>query len=233
MERGFLTGNLTDLMVGVPGNDVDVLRRRVLNVVGHELRTPVSTVSGLSSELEQRYPDDDLVEAIARNARRLDHLVDDLLLAAAIGTVVPIGDPVEVDLVGAVRAAWRTRGDEASLAVQGEARVRAREVVVAKVLDMVIDNALVHGAPPFAVTASVDDGRAVLEVANGGPVVSDDELALAVEAFYRTERGVTNAPGLGLGLAIANTLVTADGGTLSLRPGEHAGVVARIELPAA
>ena len=220
-------------MAEVRGDDVDLLRRRVLNVVGHELRTPVSTVAGLSQELERRYPDDDLVEAVARNARRLDHLVDDLLLAAAVGTVVPVGDPVAVDLVGAVRAAWRTRGDEASLSVEGAATARAREVVVAKVLDMVIDNALVHGAPPFAVTASIADGRAVLEVANGGPVVTDDELELAIEAFYRTERGVTNAPGLGLGLAIANTLVTADGGTLSLRPGEPAGVVARIELPAA
>jgi two-component system, OmpR family, phosphate regulon sensor histidine kinase PhoR len=76
--------------------DVDLLRRRVLNVVGHELRTPVSTLAGLATELENcddARVRDELVAAVARNARRLDRLVRDLLLAASIETVVPTDPP--------------------------------------------------------------------------------------------------------------------------------------------
>ena len=200
-------------MATTGGADVDLLRRRVLNVVGHELRTPVSTVRGLADELAARYGDDDLVEALARNARRLDRLVDDLLLAAAV-------------------AAWERRAGGIPLAVAGEAVARARLPVVVKVLDMVVDNAIVHGEPPYTLTGSTHGDCVVIELANGGAPISDADLELAIEAFYRSERGVTNAPGLGLGLAIANTLVTADGGTLSLRPGDSSGVVARVELPA-
>ena len=219
-------------MATTGGADVDLLRRRVLNVVGHELRTPVSTVRGLADELAARYGDDDLVEALARNARRLDRLVDDLLLAAAVGTVVPVAEATDVDVVAAAVAAWERRAGGIPLAVAGEAVARARLPVVVKVLDMVVDNAIVHGEPPYTLTGSTHGDCVVIELANGGAPISDADLELAIEAFYRSERGVTNAPGLGLGLAIANTLVTADGGTLSLRPGDSSGVVARVELPA-
>jgi signal transduction histidine kinase len=221
-------------MTGASSGEIDLLRRRVLNVVGHELRTPVSTVRGLADELEQRAGGDEVVEALARNARRLDQLVHDLLLAAAIGTAVPVGEPEAVDLVQAVRDAWTRAGREpGDLAVEGEATAMARTAVVSKALDVLVDNAVTHGEPPFAARLHSADGTAVIELSNGGEELGAEDLALAVEAFYRSERGVTNAPGLGLGLAIAHTLATADGGALSLGPADGGGVVARLELPSA
>lgn len=222
-------------MPGETSAEIDLLRRRVLNVVGHELRTPVSTVRGLADELEQRAGGDEVIAALARNARRLDDLVQDLLLAAAIGTVVPVGDPEPVDLAAAAREAWGRAGGDATapLAVTGEARARARPVVVGKALDVLVDNALKHGEPPYEARVRTDGDRAVVELANAGEAPAAAELALALEAFYRTESGVTNAPGLGLGLAIAHTLATADGGTVSVGPGDAGGVVACLQLPVA
>src|SRR4051812_42371960 len=86
--------------------DVELLRRRVLNVVGHELRTPVSTLAGLAAELESCEDDAvrmELTAAVARNARRLDRLVRDLLLAASIETVVPTDAPEPIDLLAMAR----------------------------------------------------------------------------------------------------------------------------------
>jgi signal transduction histidine kinase len=218
--------------MAAPTNDADLLRRRILNVVGHELRTPVSTLAGLAQQLE-RCDDEaerhELTEAIARNARRLDRLVDDLLLAAGVTTVVPVAEPVAVDLVAVARSAWTGPPG----AVTGRAVALVREESARRAVGELLDNAIGYGTEPFAVTGSEADGRAVIEVANGGPPVSEDEIALAAELFFRGERAVTARAGLGLGLSLARTVVEADGGSLTIGPRPGGGVVARIELPSA
>jgi signal transduction histidine kinase len=218
------------VVMGDSMRDVDLLRRRVLNVVGHELRTPVTTLSGLSRELE-RCTDEErrnqLLEAVTRNAQRLERLLDDLLLAAGITTVVPVEQSASIDLVAEIRGQWR--GPEAD--VQGAAVAFARPASVRRALDALVDNAVGHGEPPFVVTASVDGDCAVLEIANGGAEVTTEDLEAAAELFFRGERAVTNRAGLGVGLSVARTLLEADGGTLQLRPQDGGGVVARVELP--
>ena len=61
---------------------LDLARRRFVNVVGHELRTPVTTLRGLSEELIQATEDElsDLAPAILRSARRVESLLDALIL---------------------------------------------------------------------------------------------------------------------------------------------------------
>ena len=210
--------------------DVDLLRRRVLNVVGHELRTPVTTLSGLAHELEDC--DDaelchELAEAVARNARRLDRLVDDLLLAAGVTTVVPVDAPVRVDLVALARSLWT--GPVSAL--EGQATALVRQESARRAVTELVDNATIYGTAPYAIVGSETDEHAVLEVANGGPELSEAEIALAAELFFRGERAVTTRPGLGIGLALARTVVEADGGSLTLRPRPGGGVIARLELP--
>jgi signal transduction histidine kinase len=210
--------------------DVDLLRRRVLNVVGHELRTPVTTLSGLATQLERCTDADErrlLLTAVARNAQRLERLVDDLLLAAGISTVVPVEEPEAIDLVATARSQWTGRPD----AISGSSVAVARRTSVRRILGAVLDNAITHGEAPFAIVGSVDGERAVLEVSNGGPSLSAAELETAAELFFRGERAVTTHAGLGVGLAMARTLIEADGGSLQLRPRDGGGVVARIELP--
>ena len=212
-------------------SDVDLLRRRVLNVFGHELRTPVSTLSGLARELETCDDDgkrSELAAAVARSARRLDRLVDDLLLAAGITTLVPVEEAQAVDLVATARSLWTGPGD----AISGCAVALARPQVARRALTELLDNATIYGEAPFSITAWATGGRAIVEIANGGPAISDEELALALELFFRGERAVTTQAGLGLGLAVARTLVEADGGDIALRAGPAGGVIAHLELPA-
>lgn len=211
--------------------DVDLLRRRVLNVVGHELRTPATTLAGLAHQLERR--DDagraEIIPALVRHADRLDHLVENLLLASSITTVVPVGDRHPVELVGTAREIWT---GEPAPEFTGEAVAVARPDSVRRVLGELLTNATVHGEPPVVISGRQVDDTAELEVVSGGPIVSDADLALATEAFYRGERAVTAAAGLGLGLAVARTLARADGGDVSVRAGDGGGVVARLTLPA-
>jgi signal transduction histidine kinase len=218
--------------MGVDKTDVDLLRRRILNVVGHELRTPVSTLAGLAAELEGCSDEHlrlELIEAVARNARRLDRLVEDLLLASSIETVVPVTPSEVVELVETAR---RTGERPLTVTFSGSARARCRPEAAQRALGALLDNAARYGEPPVTVTGVEVGAMALVEVSSGGPVVPEAELALATELFFRGERAVTTHPGLGIGLAVARTLARAEGGDVSIRSREGGGVIACLELPA-
>jgi signal transduction histidine kinase len=213
---------------GVSDN-LDLLRRRVLNVIGHELRTPVTTVRGLAESLALA-PDDatrtSLTDALVRSASRLERLVDDLLLASGVTTASPVGPVTEVDLAAAVqRAGWTD-------AVEGGATASARAAAVDRMLEPIVDNALRHGQP-VEVRISSHGTRAIVDVESAGPELGEGDVALLCEPFFRGETAVMTAPGLGLGLAIARTIARAEGGDVHAHARVGGGLVVRLELPCA
>lgn len=100
-------------------------------------------------------------------------------------------------------------------------------------LDNVVRNAVTHGrgadgaAARVVVTVGVEGDVAVLTVDDDGPGISQADRARVVSAF---ERGSTNVPGSGLGLAVAERVARAHGGTLSLGSSPLGGTRVRIEL---
>jgi signal transduction histidine kinase len=210
-------------------SELDLLRRRVVNVIGHELRTPVTTVRGLAESLAD-VPDEReraaLTAALVRSAVRLERLVDDLLLASGVFTASPVGDVASVDLADAVRrAGWPA-------AIEGTATASARRESVDRILDPIIDNARRHGEP---LEARLHDGgeQVVVDIESTGPEMGEGDATLLCEPFFRGEAAVMTAPGLGLGLAIARTIARAEGGDVHAHPRAGGGLVVRIELPRA
>lgn len=216
--------------VAAAPDELDLLRRRVVNVVGHELRTPVTTVRGLAESLAGDDIDDEtrrqLTEALVRSAVRLEGLVDDLLLASGIFTASPTGDAVAVDLADAVRRA----GWPSSAPIEGAAVAHARPEAVDRALAPIVDNALRHGSP-VEVRLEVHGSNAVVDVESAGPEIADGEAALLCEPFFRGEAAVMTAPGLGLGLAIARTVARYEGGDVTAHARTGGGLVVRLELP--
>lgn len=214
---------------------LDAVRRRFLSVVGHELRTPVTTLRGLAEELEHADAAHlrELTPAIVRSARRVEGLLDDLLLAADITTVLPVGDPEPIDLVAAAQATWDSLDAEDDLVLTGEPeliaslRPGAADILLARVLD----NARRYGAAPFELAAKRTDGRAQLTMSSGGAELQPDDVHLAFELFYRGEAAVTSAPGFGLGLPVARALARQHGGELTLAPHAGGGLEVLIDLP--
>jgi two-component system phosphate regulon sensor histidine kinase PhoR len=215
---------------------LDLARRRFVNVVGHELRTPVTTLRGLCEELERATEPElrDLAPAIVRNARRVETLLDDLLLATDITTALPVGDPEPVDLVTCAQATWDAldNGTELGLTGDHEAIVSMRPGAADTMLERVLDNAIRYGNPPVSLFATTDGDRVRLTVSSEGVELKPDDVHLAFELFYRGEGAVTSAPGFGLGLPVARALARQHDGDLHLEPRPGGGLDVMIDLPA-
>jgi signal transduction histidine kinase len=217
---------------------IDLLRRRVLNVVGHELRTPVTTLRGLAESLgstDDPKQEAALHDAIRRTARRTEALLDDLLLAAGVSTALPVAAPEPTSVLEAARAAWRqleSVTEEDDVTVQGDVAALAAPGVVEKVLREVLDNAVRYGDEPTEVRCATDAGDAVIVVADRGLGVPEAELPLLTEAFFRGERAVLGHHSLGLGLAVVRALVEHQGGIVEVR-NVDGGFEVELRLPAA
>ena len=215
---------------------LDLARRRFVNVVGHELRTPVTTLRGLSEELVNASDTEmrELAPAIVRSARRVETLLDDLLLATDITTALPVGDPEPVDLVACAQATWDAVEDAGELTLSGahEAIVLMRPRAADIMLERVLDNAHRYGGPPFCFTADVNADRVQIMVSSEGAELRPDDVHLAFELFYRGEGAVTSAPGFGLGLPVARALARQHDGDLHLEPRPGGGLDVTIDLPA-
>jgi signal transduction histidine kinase len=214
---------------------LDLARRRFVNVVGHELRTPITTLRGLSEELTAATDAElrELAPAILRSARRVEKLLDDLLLATDITTALPVGDPEPVDLVACAQATWDSEesGSELSLTGDNEAVVSMRPRAADTMLERVLDNAHRYGSPPYSFDAEAGADRVRITVSSGGPDLQADDVHLAFELFYRGEGAVTSAPGFGLGLPVARALARQHDGDLHIEPRAGGGLDVIIDLP--
>jgi signal transduction histidine kinase len=211
---------------------LDLVRRRVINVVGHELRTPLTTIRGLAELLADASEDElreTLIPALVRSARRAERLLDDLLIAAEIETAVPVepGEPVDVGpIVHEVTA-------DTAVVVEGEpdGPVLAHADAVAHTIAHLVDNAdqYADDTPTVHFEADADTVDVVIET----PVDHEmPDLQLAFELFFRGEQAVTRAAGLGVGLPIARALARMDGGDVTIDQ-EGDAVVTRLRLPRA
>jgi signal transduction histidine kinase len=105
---------------------------------------------------------------------------------------------------------------------------------LAQVLDNLVGNAVKFTPPGGRVDVScfAANGSVVVEVADTGVGIPEDELPQVFERFFRaTSAARAEAPGTGLGLAISRTIVEAHGGSISVRSREGAGTTFHVELP--
>jgi signal transduction histidine kinase len=202
------------------------LQRNFVADVSHELRTPLTTLRGNLALLRRRpaLPEKeqkDILDDVVSESERLIRLVADLLTLARAeaGRLlhverVPVATLVEETCRQArLLDPQRTIVDEAP----GAEAVLADPNALKQVLLILLDNAILHGQGEVRVTVqreTAHDGVSI-SVRDQGPGIAPEAQARLFERFYRGERA-THKPGLGLGLTIAQALVEAQEGTLSV-----------------
>jgi signal transduction histidine kinase len=186
----------------------------------HQLRTPLAALR-LRLEDVTLWPDVPAavrveMEAAITEVDRLADTTTDLLELARRGGIGTGGDVVVEALVGEVVDGWRPVFGEAGRAVDlrtgGEgAVVETSERSLRQVLDVLLDNALVHGDGAVEVEVCGTDGDVAIRVCDAGCIAPD----MARRVFERSVRSPATG-GSGIGLALAQTIAEALGARLSL-----------------
>ena len=223
--------------------------RQFVADASHELRTPLASIQGyteVARRLVAERPDarrDDLVYALTRvhaESRRMSQLVEDMLLLARLDAGRPLENndvdlsQMVIDAVSDAHMAGPEHRWALDLPDQPVVVVADRQRLH-QVLSNLLSNARVHtpAGTKVATTLAVgDDGSTTLTVADSGPGIPPDLLPEIFERFARGDESRSRAAGsTGLGLAIAQAVAQAHGGTISVNSGPN-GSAFTVTLPA-
>ena len=259
-EQGTLTGDdLDDLMrfneaidqslaesISRYTQDIDQAREIYIAILGHDLRSPLGAVlmgaqfmldTGGLAESHQI-----VTERIVRSARRMNQMVGDLLdfTRGRLGTGITIAREA-ADLDTVVRhAVEETTSAHPEANVQftasGDLRGSWDVARISQVITNLLGNAVQHGTPKslITVTAQGEADEVVVRIHNLGPPIPKAALPGIFSPFKRIYAGQTapsSSGSLGLGLYIAERVVTAHGGRIDVRSSAEAGTLFTVRLP--
>jgi signal transduction histidine kinase len=190
----------------------------------HQLRTPLTALRLQLEALQVDSAEQPAVIDALAEVDRLDATIDELL---ALGAPETAREPVDLEAlvterVGAWRALARAQGRRVVVQAVATPRVRVRPAAIGQSLQVLLDNALEHGAGTVTVSIQPVAGGVRLAVGDEGPGIPD----LDVEAGPVDRRVVR-----GRGLPMARSLVEAEGGHLRVERPPSGGLVALL-LPA-
>jgi two-component system, OmpR family, sensor kinase len=246
-----LNGMLTQIQEAVASTDSSAEKargsedrmRRFITDASHELRTPLTTIRGFAELYRQGAARDVgmLLSRIESEASRMGMLVDDLLLLARLDVQRPL-EHLRVDLLAlasdAVHDAQaidprRTITMEV-LDGPGTPEVLGDEPRIRQVLSNLVANALQHtpSGADVVLRVGTEGDNALLEVADRGPGMTQEDASRVFERFYRTDSSRARASGgTGLGLSIVDSLVHAHGGAVTVTTAPGQGCCFRVTLP--
>lgn len=222
----------------------DELRTAMLRAVSHDLRTPLAGIKAAISSLRQ--PDvgwseeerSDFMQSIESETDRLTNIVTNLLDLSRVeaGVLRPAMHVISPeDMVSLVlRNTNDERGQVHVVAEEGLPDIRVDPALLERALVNLVGNALKWSPPGGSIevrTESDGDGVAIV-VVDHGPGIPPGKKDQVLQPFHRLDDNRV-AGGLGLGLAIADRLIVANGGRLELLDTPGGGVTARVRLPSA
>lgn len=227
---------------------LDVYKGRLIATVSHELKNPLTAIVGhlelLDGAPELSASSRSSVSAIGRGARRLQRVIDDLLLLSKVGdpesSIIPTPvhlQPVVEDVcdLGAVSA--RRGGVRVELDVPREPVVAVGDAEELDcLLTNLLSNAVKYSPEGTTVTLSLhrDGDEVVLTCRDQGIGISPEDQEQLFSEFFRSADPAARAqPGTGLGLAIVARIVERHHGTITVTSTLGQGSTFTVRLPAA
>ena len=222
----------------------DTRRQALTADIAHELRNPLAIQRARLEALQDGlYPlDKENLALIAEQNRQLTHLVEDLrtLALADSGELTLNKRPVDLrEICMDTLARFEPQAEMKQIHLLADCPAQsiileADKERLQQIQDNLMQNALRYTPETGKIQLSLNrfDGKAVLQIHNSGPQISEEVLRHLFERFYRGDKGRDRSSGgTGLGLAIARKLAEAHGGTLLGENHPQGGVVFTLTLP--
>lgn len=218
--------------------------RDFLMNVGHDLRTPLTTIRGYAEGLDGGDIDaDDLPRVAAvldRQTDRLSRLIEDLMLLARLEAREFTLRPERVDVAAHLKEivdGYRTRADELHIrleaAIEHVGDVMIDPDRIGQVLGNLVDNAFRYAPEGGTVTVSLGPhpGGFIVAVSDTGPGIDAEDVSRVFDRLYVAQRYRPVRPeGSGLGLSIVKELVDAMGGLIDVRSEPGSGTTIAVTM---
>jgi two-component system, OmpR family, sensor histidine kinase MprB len=242
-ELARLTASFNEMLGALAASQEQ--QRRLVADAGHELRTPLTSMrtnlellAAASRPGAPNLPDAEraeILDDVQAQVAELSTLVGDLVELAREDAPMVVHEPVELTevVLRALERARRRAGDVefdpllVPWTLAGDATALERAVL------NLLDNAAKWSPPGGRVRVQmrpVDEWSIVLEVADAGPGIADEDLPFVFERFYRAATSRT-MPGSGLGLAIVRQVAVRHGGAVWAGRAPEGGALLAMRLP--
>ncbi len=224
---------------------VENLRRELIANISHDLRTPLTLISGYS-EVMRDIPGEitpENLQTIIDETSRLTSLVNDMLEISKIqsGNLTPTFSRISLTaLLQSIMDTYRTltacQGYELTLSAEppeGDIYIMGDSAMIVRAINNLINNALTYtGADhTVAVHQIASPTRARIEVSDSGPGIPREKLDMIWERYYKVDaEHKRSAVGTGLGLSIVKSIVAMHGGSYGVRSREGYGSTFWIEF---
>jgi len=224
----------------------DRARREFVANVSHEIHSPLSSIQGFADMLQTPDLSDELRRAyagvIGQEARRLSALSRQLLLLSTLDNAEEAGiakqeHHLKRQLQHALRLMeWQLTEKQMSvrISVPDRLAIRGDGVLLLQVWTNLLSNAVKHvpEGRSIAIRAVAEDGKCVVEVADTGDGIPEDQLPFIYDRFFRGDKARSRASGsTGLGLSIVQKIVHLHGGTIEAFSRAGEGTTFRVTLP--
>lgn len=222
------------------------LRANLLRSISHDLRTPLTSISGNASNLlsnEEKFDDEtkkQLYSDIYDDSMWLINLVENLLSVTRIEegrlNIRPATEILDEVITEALQHISRKktehkisfRASEDFILVKVDARL------IMQVIINIVDNAIKYTQKDseIVITTQKRQNMAVVRIADNGLGIPDDMKPLVFDMFYSGAKGMADSRrSLGLGLSLCKAIITAHGGELELSDNTPHGAVFTFSLP--
>lgn len=202
-------------------------RTSVVGAIAHDLRTPLSRLHFHLAAAP---------EPVRKAAEEEIHQMEQL-----IGTTLDFVDnesrprmlePLDLGmLVEGLVDDFADMGEDVAIVDRQSITIAGDMILLKRLFTNLIDNAVKYG-DIARVSVRRDGGTAIIEVADDGPGMAEDQIVRAFEPFFRGEPSRNRKTGgVGLGLSIVQSAVQAHGGSVTLKKGTEGGMRARVVLP--
>ncbi len=221
--------------------DLDEMKNTFLAAVSHELRSPLTSILGLSLTLERQseLPAEDqadLLERLSTNARKLDRLLKDLLDIDRLsrGIVTPLYRITDVGtLARRMVTSIEALADRTVVVEIDPVVISIDQAKVERIIENLMVNAVRHTTPDRTIWLKVreQDGGALIAVEDDGVGVPMDLREAIFEPFTQGPTPSSHSPGTGIGLSLVGRFAELHRGRAWVEEREGGGASFRVFLP--
>lgn len=217
------------------------LQKQFITDAGHELKTPLTSISTSADVLAMADEDNEWVDNIRRQCRRLSKLVANLVTLSRLDESEPLPDKAEFSLSD---AAWETSDPFVTLAKAQDRRFERSiednlslfgdRALVQQMISILLDNAFKYSDPCGSISLSIYRQRksCVIEAYNTCEPGALTDIDRFFDRFYRADKARSGSGGgTGVGLSIARAAAEAHGGSISAKTADGKSVTFTVILP--